>query len=383
MPAKSAKQAKYMRACAHNWNPTKGKCPPKEVARKFMSTTKENKTWKPLTEDTESIREIKLRTTKKKFVGTKLGKKGQKPPTSGNLPTGKEAAGVRKLASTNTNVAKHGDMANLVAAHDEPKTESRRWKPVVSEATDDMGRTIPGSAADGNSKTIGKFRSQPGAGPGQAKRNALAKKEAEAKAKTANEARGIGGRWDRPSQKYSDKRMQQMAGSNGPVEKPEKPVKPSTSEKPKIEGQQRLKRQGDAMIKRGGGILKVSGKAIKTHFKKERANQVSGDNRNTGDKVRASLGTPEGEHRMARKRDQHESTEHQISQLDTSTPVGAARAKELKIKQKARRLDAKDKAKGQIQGYKVDDKGRPAKGGAVKPASAADARAAQKPEDVR
>ena len=81
----------------------------------------------------------------------------------------------------------------------------------ANESRDDRGRTNPGSAADGNSKTIGKFRSQPGAGPGQAKRNALAKKEAEAKAKTAdgdtNEARGIGGKWDTPSQKYSADRM--------------------------------------------------------------------------------------------------------------------------------------------------------------------------------
>ena len=40
MPAKSEKQAKFMRACAHDWKP-KGdnvKCPPKKVARKFMKT---------------------------------------------------------------------------------------------------------------------------------------------------------------------------------------------------------------------------------------------------------------------------------------------------------------------------------------------------------
>ena len=49
---------------------------------------------------------------------------------------------------------------------------------LTAEATDDSGRTIPGSAADNKSKkTIGKFRSQPGAGPGQAERNAKAKEE--------------------------------------------------------------------------------------------------------------------------------------------------------------------------------------------------------------
>ena len=39
MPAKSDKQAKFMRACAHGWKP-KGKtmCPSKKIARKFMKT---------------------------------------------------------------------------------------------------------------------------------------------------------------------------------------------------------------------------------------------------------------------------------------------------------------------------------------------------------
>ena len=56
--------------------------------------------------------------------------------------------------------------------------ENLKWKPVVSEATDDRGRTIPGSSAPNKSKkTIGKFKSQPGAGPGQAERNAKAKEE--------------------------------------------------------------------------------------------------------------------------------------------------------------------------------------------------------------
>jgi len=63
--------------------------------------------------------ELKLRTTKKKFVGQNLGKKSQKPPTAGTLPVGKEAEGVRKLAKRNKKVAQHGDMANLVAAHDQ------------------------------------------------------------------------------------------------------------------------------------------------------------------------------------------------------------------------------------------------------------------------
>ena len=37
-PATSEKQAKYMRACAHGWKPSRGKCPSKKVAREFMHT---------------------------------------------------------------------------------------------------------------------------------------------------------------------------------------------------------------------------------------------------------------------------------------------------------------------------------------------------------
>lgn len=36
MPAKTEKQAKFMRACAHGWKPDKGECPPKDVAKKMM-----------------------------------------------------------------------------------------------------------------------------------------------------------------------------------------------------------------------------------------------------------------------------------------------------------------------------------------------------------
>ena len=36
MPAKSAKQARFMRACAHNPESMDKPCPSKEVAREFM-----------------------------------------------------------------------------------------------------------------------------------------------------------------------------------------------------------------------------------------------------------------------------------------------------------------------------------------------------------
>lgn len=38
MPAKTKKQAKFMRACAHNPKHMQGKCPSKKVAREFMHT---------------------------------------------------------------------------------------------------------------------------------------------------------------------------------------------------------------------------------------------------------------------------------------------------------------------------------------------------------
>tara|TARA_R110000765_G_scaffold36709_1_gene81808 strand:+ start:366 stop:947 length:582 start_codon:yes stop_codon:yes gene_type:complete len=68
--------------------------------------------------------ELKLRTTKKKFVGQNLGKKSQKPPTAGTLPVGKEAEGVRTLAKKNKKVGEHGDMANMVAAHENKEYHS-------------------------------------------------------------------------------------------------------------------------------------------------------------------------------------------------------------------------------------------------------------------
>lgn len=44
MPAKTPKQAKFMRACAHNPESMDKKCPPKSVAREFMHTPKQTRT---------------------------------------------------------------------------------------------------------------------------------------------------------------------------------------------------------------------------------------------------------------------------------------------------------------------------------------------------
>ena len=40
MPAKTEKQARFMRACAHDPGSMTKKCPPKSVAREFMHTKK-------------------------------------------------------------------------------------------------------------------------------------------------------------------------------------------------------------------------------------------------------------------------------------------------------------------------------------------------------
>jgi len=43
MPAKTEKQARFMRMCAHNPGAAKGKCPSKKVAREFMHTKKKKR----------------------------------------------------------------------------------------------------------------------------------------------------------------------------------------------------------------------------------------------------------------------------------------------------------------------------------------------------
>jgi len=44
MPAKTAKQAAYMKMCAHHPEKAYKKCPPKKVAREFMHLKKPTKT---------------------------------------------------------------------------------------------------------------------------------------------------------------------------------------------------------------------------------------------------------------------------------------------------------------------------------------------------
>lgn len=43
MPAKSAKQQRFMALCAFNPSKARGKCPPKSVAREFAHKPKKNK----------------------------------------------------------------------------------------------------------------------------------------------------------------------------------------------------------------------------------------------------------------------------------------------------------------------------------------------------
>lgn len=40
MPSKTAKQARFMAACAHNPEKMKGKCPPMKVAKEFNKADK-------------------------------------------------------------------------------------------------------------------------------------------------------------------------------------------------------------------------------------------------------------------------------------------------------------------------------------------------------
>jgi len=40
MPSKTAKQARFMAACAHGWKPKGKKCPPMKVAKEFNRADK-------------------------------------------------------------------------------------------------------------------------------------------------------------------------------------------------------------------------------------------------------------------------------------------------------------------------------------------------------
>lgn len=90
------------------------------------------------------------------------------------------------------------------------------------------------------------------------------------------------------------------------------------------EGKKRLKRQGDALIKKAGGIEKAinadygENPELSVHLRKERRNEKDGDKRNTAAKIRRAFkthknfkkltgrGNKEYEARMARKRSMHE-----------------------------------------------------------------------------
>ena len=117
-------------------------------------------------------------------------------------------------------------------------------------------------------------------------------------------------------------------------------------------GEKRLKRVGDSMIKKRGGIMKAHGdegdKEMTAHFKKEHRKEKEGDKRNTAKKIKRSHrthksfkkmglgGDKEFEARMARKRSMHEAAqgEEEVS--------GADRRKEDK--------DKKQTARKQIRG---------------------------------
>ena len=73
------------------------------------------------------------------------------------------------------------------------------------------------------------------------------------------------------------------------------------------EGRKRLKRKGDAIIRRSGGVEHTDFED--PHFGKEARNEEDGDNRNTPVKLRkAKRGSKERAARMARKRERHDNT---------------------------------------------------------------------------
>ena len=78
-----------------------------------------------------------------------------------------------------------------------------------------------------------------------------------------------------------------------------------------------------------------------------------------------------------RRRELLKKREKAIKNLDLSTPKGRERATHITRIAKAKKLDAKDAAKGKRQGYKVDKHGRPLKGQRVKTNKAAERAAAK------
>ena len=113
------------------------------------------------------------------------------------------------------------------------------------------------------------------------------------------------------------------------------------------EGKKRLQRQGDALIKKAGGIQNAinadydANPKLGVHLSKERRNEKDGDERNTGKKIRKAHGTrwqkrgkhkeyvgkggtKEFEERMKRKRSMHESVMRhgKLSELKEKESLG-------------------------------------------------------------
>lgn len=73
------------------------------------------------------------------------------------------------------------------------------------------------------------------------------------------------------------------------------------------EGRRRLKRKGDAIIRRSGGVIDTNFED--PHFGKEAANEKDGDNRNTFVKIKkAKKGSKERKARIARRKEKYDNT---------------------------------------------------------------------------
>ena len=73
------------------------------------------------------------------------------------------------------------------------------------------------------------------------------------------------------------------------------------------EGRRRLKRKGDAIIRRSGGVIDTNFED--PHFGKEARNEKDGDNRNTFVKIRnAKKGSKERKARIARRKEKYDNT---------------------------------------------------------------------------
>ena len=155
------------------------------------------------------------------------------------------------------------------------------------------------------------------------------------------------------------------------------------------EGKKRLQRQGDALIKKAGGIQNAinadydANPKLGVHLSKERRNEKDGDERNTGKKIRKAHsvrwqkrgkhkeyvgkgGTKEFEERMKRKRSMHESVMRH-GKLTELLDKGKEMLKDKAKESLGKAAKAGGKKVAHAAGQGMQDLGKPV-GGVVKQA---------------